>query len=139
VPFILVALFSVAKHTDRFPANASSAVGSLRTLHSANIAYAMVHPQQGYPNKLADLALELQKGHEEPMWAIDQALASGGRTGYSFAYTPHCSKGDGKIDVYEVSADPIDNREKRHFFMNETGVIRVSETGRATVNRLALR
>ena len=99
----------------------------------------MVHPQQGYPNKLADLALQLQKGHEEPLWAIDQALASGVRASYSSAYTPHTSKGDGKIDVYEVSADPFDNRGKRHFFMNETGVIRVSETGPATANSLALR
>jgi hypothetical protein len=143
--FILVGLLFVANRTDRFrfPANESSAVGSLRTLYSANIAYATIHPQQGYPNKLADLALPLEnpKGDEVPVWAVDPVLARGAKTGYRFAYTSHSSKADGKVDVYEITADPVEPAvgRERHFFMNETGVIRVSESGPATASSLALR
>jgi hypothetical protein len=78
---------------------------------------------------------------EVPVWAVDPALARGVKTGYRFAYTPHSSKVDGKVDAYEISADAVEpsNQGKRHFFVNETGVIRVSETGPATASSLALR
>jgi type IV pilus assembly protein PilA len=137
VAVILVALFIATNHFDRFllPANESSAVGSLRTLYSANIAYAKEHPEDGYPRKLSDLSRRLDKPgqHYDPEWEIDPALADGLKTGYKFAYTPHSSKGNGKVDAYEVSADPLEPSKcgKRHFFMDETGAIRASETGPA--------
>lgn len=45
-----------------------------------------------------------------------------------------------KLDSYEVSADPLEPGKygKRHFFMNESGVIHVSEVGPATANSVAL-
>lgn len=142
--FVLVALLIGTSHFDRFPlpANESSAVGSLRTLYSANIAYAKDHPEDGYPKKLNDLSWRSDKleQHNDPEWVVDPVLAGGVKTGYRFAYTPRSSKGDGKVDAYEVSADPLEPGKygKRHFFLNETGVIRVSETGPANASDPAL-
>src|ERR1700730_5065775 len=122
----------------RFHADESSAVGSLRTLYSSNSAYAKSHPQQGYPNKLADLSRPSDKwrGEDEPEWVIDPALAAGTRFGYAIAYHPRRSAHNGKIDAYEITADPVQPSEhdKHHFFMNETGTIRMSETGPANVS-----
>jgi hypothetical protein len=137
VAVVLVALFIATSRVDRFPlpANESSAVGALRTLYSANTAYAKEHPDDGYPKKLNDLSWRSGKPlqHDGPEWMIDPALAGGLKTGYRFAYTPRSTKEDGKPDAYEVSADPLAPGKygKRHFFMNETGVIRVSETAPA--------
>lgn len=99
VTVALVALLSATSHFDRFPlpANESSAVGSLRTLYRANIAYARGHPEVGYPKKLNDLSLRSDKPmqHDAPEWMIDPSLAGGLKTGYRFGYAPHSSKGDG--------------------------------------------
>jgi type IV pilus assembly protein PilA len=142
--FVLTALFVATNHFDRFPlaANESSAVGSLRTLYFANIAYAKDHPEDGYAKKLIDLSSRSDKPvqHNGPEWMIDPALVGGLKTGYRFGYASHSSKGDGKVDAYELSADPLEPGQfgKRHFFMNETGVIRVSETGPANASDPAL-
>jgi hypothetical protein len=88
-----------SSHIDRFgpPVNESAAVGSLRTLYSANASYAKSHPQQGYPKKLSDLSTPSGlQGGEETTWAIDAALAKGTRAGYRFTYTPSSSSGDEK-------------------------------------------
>jgi type IV pilus assembly protein PilA len=133
--FLLVLLWE-GSHIDRFgfPANESAAVGSLRTLYSANASYAKSQPQRGYPRKLSDLSMPSgSEGGEEITCGIDAALASGVRAGYRFTYTPSSSSGDEKMDTYEVSADPLEPGKsgKRHFFLNESGVIRMSKTGPA--------
>jgi len=142
--FVLVALVIATNHFDRFrlPANESSAVGSLRTLYVANVAYAKDHPKDGYPKKLNDLSgrSDNSEQHSDPEWVIDPVLAGGVKTGYRFAYIPRSSKGDGMMDAYEVSANPLEPGKygRRHFFMNETGVIRLSETGPANASDPAL-
>jgi type IV pilus assembly protein PilA len=115
-----------------------SAVGSLRTLYSANIAYAKDHPADGYPKKLRDLSLGSEEPEQQnhPEWVIDHNLAGGAKSGYRFSYSSGSSKGNGTFDAYEIYADPSEpgKTAKRHFFVNETGVIRVSETGPANAN-----
>jgi hypothetical protein len=146
VAFLFLALFFIVPNGfDRFPlpANESSAVGSLRTLYSANIAYAKKYPQLGYPTKLTDLSRRSENPdhRNDPEWAIDSLLAGGEKTGYRFSYIPHSSKGDGRMDVYQILADPLAPRKSgiRHFFMDETGVIRASETDPASATSPALR
>jgi hypothetical protein len=134
---VFVSLFIANSHFDRFQhhENESSAVGSLRTLYFANMAYAKDHPEVGYPKKLNDLSSRPDEPvqHDDRKWMIDPSLSGGLKTGYRFGYAPRSSRGDGKVDAYELSADPLEpgKHGKRHFFMNETGVIRVSETGSA--------
>src|SRR2546426_7612887 len=91
--FFFILLLIVPNGFDRFPlpANESSAVGSLRTLYSANIAYAKNYPQLGYPTKLTDLSRRSGNPdhRNDPEWAIDSLLAGGGKTRYRFSYIPH--------------------------------------------------
>jgi hypothetical protein len=112
-------------------ANESSAVGSLRSLYSANLAYAKDHPAGGYPQHLNDLA---------PQLGPDEILATGEKSGYRFAYSASSQMGGGKYDAYEISADPDvpGKTGNRHFFMDETGVIRVLATGPADASDPAL-
>jgi hypothetical protein len=116
-------------------ANESLAVLSLHKLYSANLAYAKGHPEAGYPKNLEDLARapDASEQQNDPEWTINPFLAGGVRSGYRFVYTPRSSNGGAKLDAYEVSADPLKPGKsgKRHFFMDYTGVIRVSETGPA--------
>jgi hypothetical protein len=143
VAFVLVALFALI-NPDRFrlPAHESSAVGSLRTLYAANAEYTKDHPEEGYPNKLSELSQRLDNsGQQElPKWMIDPALAAGARFGYAFAYNPRSSGGGGRIDAYEINADPSEPGEygKHHFFMDETGIIHMSENSPANARDPAL-
>jgi len=137
VAFCALAIFLAVNHVDRlgFPANESSTVGSLRSIYSANAAFVKAHPQGGYAKKLSDLSSRSESSgsaEPQPEWTIDSTLATGTKSGYRFNYVPH-TVGLGKTEAYELIANPI-GREKHHFFMDETGVIRASETGPATIS-----
>lgn len=118
------------------PANEFVAVGSLRTIYSANSSYASDHPEQGYAKNLSDLSMSPMdtKHNEEHEGLIDTTLASGVKSGYKFIYIPRSSIGTGRLDRYEIYADPLRTGKsgKRHFFVDESGVIRWSETGSAS-------
>jgi type IV pilus assembly protein PilA len=116
-------------------ANESSAVGSLRAIYSANFAYAKNHSAEGYPRNLNELSLHSDKPEQphEAEWVLDPVIAAGTKSGYRFVYSPGSPMGDRKSDSYGVRADPVKPGKsgKRYFFMNETGMIHVSELGPA--------
>ena len=120
----------------------SAAASSLRTIDHANLAYANDHPQQGYSRNLSDLAKRLAnaKPGEDADWMIDSVLASGEKGGYRFTYSSQSTKGDGKIDVFQVTADPLipGKTGRHHFFVDQTGVIRMSYEGPANASSVAL-
>ena len=71
----------------RIAANESSAVGSLRTINTAEVTYASTYPQAGFSASLEAL------GGSSPCNAssttaclIDETLASGQKSGYRFTY-----------------------------------------------------
>jgi hypothetical protein len=139
--FAFVILISVPHEGNPRAAHESAAASSLRTLYFANVAYEQDHPQQGYAGKLSDLS-EHSKGLEngaKPAWMIDLVLAGGEKYGYKFTYSPQSTKSDGKVDTYQVLADPIAGKtEGRHFFVDETGVFRMSDTGPANAGSAVL-
>ena len=106
---------------DRFPygANESSAVGSLRTLNAALGQYGRANPTQGFPRTSNDAQAVLPG---------DSTLASGEKAGYRFTYVPKSIENSGKLDGYEVFADPIAPGRSgvHHFFMDQTSSIRVT-------------
>lgn len=114
----------------RMAANEASAVGSLRTINTACIAYSTTFG--GFPSTLANL------GTSGPATStaadlIDNALASGTKTGYTFAYTAGAAVG-GVIPVYRVTASPLvaNQTGQRYFFTDESGVIRFNLSALAT-------
>jgi|SRR5215470_8211205 len=118
----------------KMAANESSAVGSLRTITTANIAYSTACPTVGFAANLA----ELQVGATCPAASneIDNTLSTGKKSGYSFlAYTVTGTP----ATTFSVTAQPqTTSSGTRYFFVNESGVIRYNSTAIATVNDNAL-
>jgi prepilin-type N-terminal cleavage/methylation domain-containing protein len=120
----------------RMSANEASAVQSLRTIQSAETAYATTFPAVGFSATLADLSGGTGAGcTATPAQAclIDAILASGNKSGYVISWT-----GDGLTPSvsYTVNADPSvrGSSGRRSFFSNYPGVIRYNDAAPATVN-----
>jgi hypothetical protein len=61
---------------------------------------------------------------------IDDVLASGEKSGYIFRYKAIDASRSGRFDAFTLTSDPIhEGTKQRHFFTDQTGVIRV-ESGR---------
>jgi type II secretory pathway pseudopilin PulG len=111
----------------RLAANQASAVGSLRTVNTAAIAYSEAYGK-GFPTSLAVLSPPPGNGTPNASTAglIDTALAAGQKSGYIFTYQPGERDADGKITAYTCRADPVKpgNTGENHYFTDQTGVIR---------------
>lgn len=109
----------------RMAANEASAVGSMRVLEVAEIAYAAAHPGLGYTCTLSDLAAAE---------SINGSLATGQKNGYAFEITD-CSAGSdgGAMAKYQIVAYPLrfNQTGMRAFCADESGVTKVDRGGSA--------
>jgi type IV pilus assembly protein PilA len=118
----------------KIAANEASAVNSIRTYTSANVAYSSLCPLVGYPNLLSDLG---PGGGACAGGAnlVDPILGSvaPSKAGYNFAYVPAAPAGTNTN--YTLTGNPANPGISgiRYFFCDETGVIRYSPAGPATV------
>jgi len=117
----------------RIAANEASAVGSLRTLNTAEITYNITYPNVGFACSLSSLAPA--SGGASPTSAaaglIDTNLASGTKSGYTFtmancAGTPKSS--------YQYSAAPVSPgiTGQRYFCTDTSGVIQFNGSAAIT-------
>ena len=112
----------------RMSANESSAIGTARTISSAEAQFqaAAIDPfasGMGQYGSLADL------GAEVPPF-VDSAVAGGAKQGYTFAATPTGADG---APMYTAVADPLSaNTGTRHFFVDQSGVITFNSAATAT-------
>jgi type IV pilus assembly protein PilA len=102
----------------RKASNEAAAIGSLRTLNSAQSTY--LSTVGNNTNYAADLAA-LDEAD-----LIDSVLASGTKSGYTYEM-------EGGEGVYTATASPAGNGGTRGFFTDESGVIRGDSSGTATV------
>ncbi len=100
-------------------ANESSAITTVRDIVAAQITYSATDGESEYARNLLELT---ETG------LIASELATGMQNGYQFA-----TSGEG--ETFTVNADPIIPGETgtRHFFADESGVIRWSMEGPATI------
>jgi type IV pilus assembly protein PilA len=116
----------------KMAANEASSVGSLRTYSMAITSYAEECPNQGYPASTVNLGPGA--GNCDGANLVDRALAGPmpSKSGYVFHYEPGAPDAAGKVMSYTITADPIQENTTgiRHFFLDESGVIR-TESGRA--------
>ena len=116
----------------RIASNETSAVASCRAINSAEINYNSYF-QQGFSSTLAQLGPPTS-GQPDINKAdmVDDVLASGTKSGYTFAYTPTNLAGS-RYDGYELNANPSvpERSGSRYFFSDPTGVIRVGFGGPA--------
>lgn len=115
----------------RMSANEASAVGSTRTVDSAEISYSSTFPQVGFSTTLANLG-----GSASPCIAsstsaclIDSVLSSGTKAGYTFVLGPGATTGTPQPS-YDVVASPVvpNQTGTRYFCSFEDAVVRASIT-----------
>lgn len=119
----------------RIAANQASAVGSLRTLNTAEITYSST-----YNSGFSATMLYLENGTSATPTStaaglIDSILASGSKSGYSFTYSAAQTDSAGRIDNYSITAVPINTSTgTNYYFTDQSGVIRQNSTTTATSN-----
>ena len=127
----------------RIAANQASAVGSLRTLNTAEVTYSTTY-NSGYSSTLADLGPGTG-GTPTASFAglIDEVLSgigsAGGtaatanqssKSGYTFVYSPAGTDTNGKIDFYSFTASPVSpgTTGTNYYYTDQSGVIRQNST-----------
>ena len=113
----------------RISANEASAVGSLRTLNTAQISYNSTYPLVGYATTLAALSgTNCAPPSAAGACLIDTQLASGVKSGYSFV--PSGFGTTTPVSSYQFRADPLTPNQTgvRYFCTFADGVIRVGTT-----------
>ena len=123
----------------RIAANQASAVGSLRTINTAEITYASTY-NTGYSGALSYLGPPAagQQPTATSAGLLDEVLGGTAvpavKSGYAFNYSPGTVT-QGRIDVYTVTASPstVGTTGSNFYFTDMSGVIRQNTTGTATV------
>jgi type IV pilus assembly protein PilA len=107
----------------RKAANESAAIGSMRTISSAQATYlSTVGGNTSYATDLTTLGTQK---------LIDGVLAGGTKSGYKYTMT-------GAAATYTANADPDTGGGTRHFFTDESGVIRYNASAAASVADAAI-
>ena len=122
----------------RIAANEASAVGSVRTINTAEVSYATSFPATGFSANLANLGGGATTAPSiTNADLIDTVLGAGAKSGYNFTYGG--TTGTPTV-TYTVSAKPISQGSSgvRGFFTDQSGVIRSNVSGTATVTDPAL-
>lgn len=139
VPILIIAAIAIPNLLrSKMAANEASAVAALREYNEALEEYAAQCPKQGYPPdasyvKLEDsgpvICAQAQPGKRN----VSKAGALPMKSGYRFFYIPMQYDGEGHISKYGLSGDPITPGATgvRHFYTDETGVIRFTLRGGA--------
>lgn len=130
IPILIIAAIAIPNLLRaKMAANEASAVASLRTYNSALARYAMQCPKQGYPTDLKDL--ELNESNPSTCPEISPTNAPQTETlplkdGYQLYYIPMQRDAAGHTSKYGLAADPEvpGATGTRHFFTDETGIIR---------------
>ncbi len=107
--------------TSRMAANEASAISSLRTVSSAQLTYSSTFGNGAFADSLGTL---------QTANLIDNALGSGTKSGYTFTMAVPGA------EEFNVTADPvtIGTTGQRGFYVDQTGVLRVSPDGTATAS-----
>jgi prepilin-type N-terminal cleavage/methylation domain-containing protein len=128
----------------RIAANEASAVGSIRTINTAEVTYASTYPSLGFAPSLAVLGPGATPGNTTASSAnavlLDGVLGCSGGTatvgctksGYTFI-TAGSTAVNGVVNTYASNANPItvDQTGKRFFYSDASGVIRYNATATA--------
>jgi prepilin-type N-terminal cleavage/methylation domain-containing protein len=118
----------------RIAANEASAVGSMRTLNTAEVTFASTYPDQGFTQNLGQLGGTGTSANTSSALLIDSVLSSGTKSGYVFTYAPGLNTTPNP--TYSTLAAPLilDQTGKRSFYSDASGVIRYNATGSATLS-----
>jgi prepilin-type N-terminal cleavage/methylation domain-containing protein len=113
----------------RMRANETSAVASLRVIDTAAVTYSITYPDLGFPPQLTTLGgANPCSSSSTQSCLIDDLLAQGTKSGYSFVWT-----GDGATPSvsFTVTGTPqaVGASGQRMFCTDQSGVIHYDPTG----------
>ncbi len=111
-------------------ASEASAVGSLRTLNTAEVAYFAIYANAGFTCSLADLGgggSGTTDAHHAGL--IDDVLASGKKSGYLFTLSGCPAKPNPPVE-YTITAVPAEPGRGRAFCTDQTAVIYYAQDGK---------
>lgn len=116
-------------------ANEAAAVQNMRNIDTAEVVYATTYGV-GFAPDLASLGGNGITVNQSSAALIDEVLATGKKTGYSYTYKVISRDPSGDVVSYSINADPIvvENTGVRHFYTDQTDVIRVNQTASAGPN-----
>jgi type IV pilus assembly protein PilA len=113
----------------RVAANEASAVGSLRTITTAEISYNSSFPTVGFAPTLAALGgSNCSAPDQNGACLIDNLLSSGSKSGYSFTAN---GIGSAPVGTYFAVGMPVGNMGNRSFCSTEDGVVHYDPSGAA--------
>jgi type IV pilus assembly protein PilA len=120
----------------RMAANEASAVGTLRNYNIAIVTYASKCQSNGYPGSVQNLGPGSGDCEGANLVGVVLATPDATKSGYRFFYSPGPADNLGRVASYTITADPITENTTgtRHFFIDESGVIRASRGEPATVD-----
>jgi type IV pilus assembly protein PilA len=114
----------------RMAANEASAVGSIRTINTAEVTYSSTYPDVGF---VVLASLGGAGGTSAGAGLLDSVLASGTKSGYSFSVGGLSSTTP--VVTYAINGDPLNSQTgQRHFYSDQSGVIRYNTSAAATVS-----
>jgi type IV pilus assembly protein PilA len=135
----------------RIAANEASAVGSLRTINTAEVTYASTYPSSGFAVDLATLGPGATPGAtasstnavllDSVLGATAPGGASSGNANPKSGYKFYLGNTSGTpVSTYSANADPIvaDQTGKRYFYTDASGVLRYDPAAVATSASSAL-
>jgi type IV pilus assembly protein PilA len=137
IPILIIAAIAIPNLLRaKMAANEASALASLRTYNTALSRYAEECPNQGYPPNPANLDLDGSRPSTCPEESTTSAPHAGElpvKSGYRYFYIPMERDAAGHISKYGLAADPVSPGATgvRHFYTDESGIIRSSERGGA--------
>jgi len=139
IPFILIidAIAIPNLLRARMAANEASAVGTFGTYNTAMVTYAAKCQNAGFPGSVENLGPGIGDCEGANLTCAVLAAPDATKSGYRFFYSPGPADNLGR---YTITADPLtdDTTGTRHFFTDESGVIRASKGVAATVESPAL-
>jgi type IV pilus assembly protein PilA len=138
---ILVAIAIPDFLKSKMTANQASAVGTLRTITSAEVMYSTAY-SKGYSSSLKDLAPPTGGAAPSSTAAdlLDTIVSSGVKSGYSFVYTPTNQASNGSYEGYMVNANPtqLNITGQVYYYVDQTNVIRQNNSKQATSTDMPL-
>jgi prepilin-type N-terminal cleavage/methylation domain-containing protein len=128
---LIIAAIAIPNYMhSRMVANEAATVENMRTITTAEVVYSTTYGL-GYANQLADLGGA--GGTPTTAGLIDDILAGGTKSGFTYLYAPLLPDPLGRPQAYTLNANPINFgvTGQRYFFTDQSAVIRYSITAQA--------
>ena len=112
----------------KMAANEASAVGSIRTINTSEVAFASACPNLGFTGTIGDFATGAATC-PGASGLLDSQLVTGTKSGYTFTLA---SAGATPRTAYTINADPLTaSSGTRYFFSDESNMIHYKTGGAA--------